>query len=59
MGSEQCQIVYTILEQPKYIAFSRQVDDLTVQRWQMALDEIKKDGTFENILHAWMMGFGS
>jgi polar amino acid transport system substrate-binding protein len=53
------KIVYTILEQPKYIAFSRQVDDLTVQRWQTALDEIKKDGTYKNILNAWMMGFRS
>ena len=33
-----------------YIAFNKDTDDKTIQKWQKALDEIKKDGTYLKIL---------
>ncbi|MCP3922938.1 MAG: amino acid ABC transporter substrate-binding protein [Desulfobacterales bacterium] len=51
---KKMKAIYTIKKQPKYIAFSRQTDDLTIERWQKALNEIRKDGTFDRILSNWM-----
>jgi len=49
------KVAYVIIkDQYKYIAFSKQVPDKIVQRWQDVLDEIKQDGTFEKILDKWM-----
>ncbi len=46
--------VYVIKKQQKYIAFSKQVPDVIVQKWQDALDKMKQDQTFEKILNNWI-----
>lgn len=48
------KIVYTLSESTKYMAFSKQTSDLTVQKWHAALDEIKKNGIYEEIYSRWM-----
>lgn len=48
------KIVYTMSESTKYIAFSRQTSDVTVRKWQTALDEIKKTGVYEEIYSRWI-----
>lgn len=51
INPEDMKIVYVIIkDQHKYIAFSKQVPDEIVQKWQDVLDEIKQDGTFKKIL---------
>lgn len=44
---ENTGVSYT--EQLLYIAFSKDVDDTTIEKWQDALDSMKKDGTYEKI----------
>lgn len=39
-----------IYESFLYIAFNKDTDDTTIQRWQKALDEINLDGTYKQIL---------
>ncbi len=33
-----------------YIAFSKNTPDDEVKKWQAALDELKKDGTYQKIV---------
>ena len=55
VNPENMKVAYVIIkDQYKYIAFSKQVPDKIVQKWQDVLDEIKQDGTFEKILDKWM-----
>ncbi|MBU8849851.1 MAG: ABC transporter substrate-binding protein [Desulfobacterales bacterium] len=52
---EDMEIVHVIIkDQHKYIAFSKQVPDEIVQKWQNVLDDIKQDGTYEKILGKWI-----
>lgn len=44
---ENTGVSYT--EQSLYIAFSKDVDDEVIQKWQKALDSIKQDGTYQKI----------
>lgn len=39
-----------IMESQLYIAFHKETSEEVIQRWQKALDEIKKDGTYQKIL---------
>lgn len=39
-----------IMESHLYIAFNKETSDDIIARWQNALDEIKKDGTYQEIL---------
>ena len=48
------KIVYVIKKQQKYIAFSKKVPDVIVQKWQDALDKMKQDKTFKRILNNWI-----
>ncbi|MBU6953843.1 ABC transporter substrate-binding protein [Hahella sp. HN01] len=48
------KIVYVIQEQPKYIAFSKEVPDSVIQTWQDALDEMKRDGRMQRITRKWL-----
>ena len=43
------EIVYTLKVGYQYFAFNKNTDDKVVQKWQKALDVIKKDGTYEKI----------
>ncbi len=55
INPEDMMIVYVIIkDQHKYIAFSKQVPDEIVQKWQDALDEMKQDGTVEKIFDKWI-----
>ena len=55
VNPDDIRVAYVIIkDQHKYIAFSKQVSDKIVQRWQDVLDEIKQDGTYERILDKWM-----
>ncbi len=55
INPEDMKIVYVIIkDQHKYIAFSKQVPDEIVQKWQYVLDEMKQDGTFKKILDKWI-----
>ena len=46
--------VYTISIDPVYIAFSKDVSDATVKKWQGALDILKNNGTFDRIYAKWL-----
>ena len=54
VNPENMKVVYVIKEQPKYLAFSKQVPDEIVQAWQAALDSMKQDGTFDNYFDKWI-----
>ena len=55
INPEDIKIVYVIIkDQHKYIAFSKQVPDEIVQKWQDILDEMKQDGTFKKIFDKWI-----
>ncbi len=43
------EIVYTLKVGYQYFAFNKNTDDKVVQKWQNALDAIKKDGTYDKI----------
>lgn len=42
--------VYNIKSMQLYIAFSKNTPDDEVKKWQAALDELKKDGTYQKIV---------
>jgi len=44
------EIVYTLKEGQLYFAFNKNVEDKIIQKWQEALDTIKKNGTYKKIL---------
>ena len=44
------QMKKPIYESQLYIAFNKETDDNIIKKWQKTLDEIKDDGTYENIL---------
>ena len=46
--------VFTYQKNHSYIAFSRQIPDGEVTRWQATLDEMKKDGTYWWLCRKWM-----
>ncbi|MBW2545397.1 MAG: transporter substrate-binding domain-containing protein [Deltaproteobacteria bacterium] len=55
INPEDMKIVYVVIkDQHKYIAFSKQVPDEIVQKWQDVLDEMKQDGTFKKVLDKWV-----
>lgn len=39
-----------------YIAFSKETSETLVEKWQKALDEMKKDGSFAKIYQKWFPG---
>ncbi|WP_211531377.1 transporter substrate-binding domain-containing protein [Methanocalculus chunghsingensis] len=41
--------VYILREIELYIAFNKETDEGIIRRWQRALDDMKKDGTFDEI----------
>ncbi len=46
---DQIELVFTVKKTYLYIAFNRMTPDITVQKWQNALDKLKKDGTVSKI----------
>jgi len=43
------EIVYTLKIGQQYFAFNKDTDDAIIQKWQNALDAIKKNGTYKKI----------
>jgi len=48
--------LYTFMKDSHYLAFSRKTPDEVVRRWQAALDDLKKDGTFARLFAKWLPG---
>jgi polar amino acid transport system substrate-binding protein len=44
-----------LMKQSTYIAFSLQTDAAQVERWQLALDEMRRDGRLEHIKQRWLI----
>ncbi len=49
----QIKLVYTIEKKGLYIAFHKNTSDTVVMKWQLAYEDIKKDGTMERIFKKW------
>jgi polar amino acid transport system substrate-binding protein len=50
------RLLYTFLESQNYIAFSHNTPDALVQKWQSALDDMKRDGSFAKLYETWLPG---
>jgi len=48
--------LFTFMEKGHYLAFSLKTSDEVVQKWQTALDGMKKDGTFAKLFSKWLPG---
>jgi len=48
-NTDKYEIVYTLKVGYQYFAFNKETDDKIIQKWQNALDAIKKDGTYAKI----------
>jgi polar amino acid transport system substrate-binding protein len=46
---DKYEVVYTLKVGYQYFAFNKETDDKIIQKWQNALDAIKKDGTYAKI----------
>jgi len=46
----QYEVIYTLKESGLYYAFNINTDDKIIRQWQTALDAIKENGTYNNIL---------
>ncbi len=46
--------VYSLKKSPLYVAFNKNTSTDIVKQWQDALDEMKSDGTFEEINERWV-----
>lgn len=56
MVGEPVEPVFLLTEAIQYIAFSRATPVEVPQRWQQALDEMKRDGSFTAIYARWLPG---
>lgn len=52
----EVEVVYPYQVSYGYITFWVGTDDAEIQRWQAALDEMKRDGTFSLIYQRWLPG---
>lgn len=44
------EVIYTLKQGELYFAFNKETEDKVIQRWQEALDKIKKNGTYQKIM---------
>lgn len=56
VAMDAVKLVYTFMESQTYIAFSRGTSDDIVRDWQMALDQMKRDGSFDRLYKKWLPG---
>lgn len=54
MAPSQLRLQLPLMHQANYIAFSPQTDKALVQRWQRALDAMKKDGQLAALERRWL-----
>jgi polar amino acid transport system substrate-binding protein len=48
--SDEYEVVYTLSNGELYFAFNRLTSDKTIQKWQKALDKIKANGIYQEII---------
>jgi ABC-type amino acid transport substrate-binding protein/CheY-like chemotaxis protein len=46
--------VFVVKEIPSYLAFSKTVPNEVVNQWQISLDDMKRDGSWERIISNWI-----
>ncbi|WP_339080186.1 ABC transporter substrate-binding protein [Pseudomonas sp. TMP9] len=56
MTPEQVEPQFVFLQHQSYLAFSLKTDPQVVERWQRALDETKRDGSFTSTFQHWFPG---
>lgn len=56
MSEDQLEPQFVFLEHESYLVFSLATDAEVVQRWQAALDSLKRDGSFAAIYQRWFPG---
>ncbi|PWB29201.1 ABC transporter substrate-binding protein [Pseudomonas sp. SDI] len=54
MQAGQLHLQLPLMKQANYIAFSRQTDAAQVQRWQQALEAMKRDGQMATLEQRWL-----
>lgn len=52
-GPHAFRPVFLLYENPSYIAFSLDTPDRVVNRWQVELSNIKRDGTYDRLVEHW------
>ncbi|WP_372866535.1 substrate-binding periplasmic protein [Pseudomonas sp.] len=53
MTPDQVEPQFVFLQHESYLAFSPATDQAVVGRWQLALDELKRDGSFTSTFQRW------
>ncbi len=53
MRPDQVEAQYSFLQHQSYLGFSPATDPVLVARWQAALDDMKRDGSFGRIYQRW------
>lgn len=53
MSRDDVELQFTFMHNNTYIAFSNSTDTAVVQRWQQALNTLKRDGSLERIHQRW------
>jgi len=53
MRPDQVEAQFSFLQHQSYLGFSHATDPALVARWQAALDEMKRDGSFGRIYQRW------
>lgn len=53
---DEIEKVYEIKSEDLYLAFSRAIPDMMIEKWQKTLDGIKSDGTYDRILTKYEIG---
>ncbi|WXL24522.1 ABC transporter substrate-binding protein [Ectopseudomonas mendocina] len=56
LSRQDVKAVYPYRRAYGYISFWKGTDDNEIERWQKALDEMKRDGTFRKIYQRWLPG---
>ncbi|WP_445940501.1 substrate-binding periplasmic protein [Pseudomonas sp.] len=53
MRRDEVELQFTFMGNNSYIAFSKNTDPALVRQWQLALDELLRDGSLERIHQRW------
>lgn len=56
---DEIESVFTMYSTASYIGISKSTSLKLVEQWQSTLDDIKRDGTFENIVKKWAKYYNS
>jgi polar amino acid transport system substrate-binding protein len=53
MRRDEVELQFTFMGNNSYIAFSKNTDPALVRQWQLAFDELLRDGSLERIHQRW------